>query len=264
MMPTIQNILPILKAAGKVILDIYNNENILVNYKDDDSPLTQADTAANKLIVEYLNEHFSYPIISEEDEQIPFSTRKEYITFWLVDPLDGTKEFINRNGEFTVNIALIKNGSPVFGGIYVPVQDTFYFGEEGKGAFVKKGAGELQSISVNEIGSDLVAVGSKSHAKEEESNFYENIGVSKAVSVGSSLKFCMIASGQADVYFRSGPTMEWDTAAGHAIVKAAGGEVYKDLECKEVFTYNKESLLNGSFLCASSADIVKQTQQDEQ
>ena len=202
MSPTIQNILPILKAAGKVILEIYNNDKVVVDYKEDHSPLTQADTAAN---------------------------------------------------------ALIENGAPVFGGIYVPVQDTFYFGEVSKGAFMKKGNGELQPISVNGLGNELIAVGSKSHAKEEESNFYENMGVSKAVSVGSSLKFCMIASGQADIYFRSGPTMEWDTAAGHAIVKAAGGEVYKDLGCKEVFTYNKESLLNGPFLCASSPEIVKQS-----
>ena len=257
MMPTIQNILPILKAAGKVIMEVYNNEKVQINYKEDESPLTQADTAANELIVAYLKKHFLFPIVSEEDEQVPYSTRKPYESFWLVDPLDGTKEFINRNGEFTVNIALITNGTPVFGGIYVPVQDTYYFGDVNEGAFVKRGNGELEPIKVSDKTNNLTAVGSKSHAKQEESSFYNSIDVVKAISVGSSLKFCMIAEGQADIYFRSGPTMEWDTAAGHAIVKAAGGEVYKDLEAKEVFTYNKKSLLNGSFLCANNKEFVK-------
>jgi 3'(2'), 5'-bisphosphate nucleotidase len=261
MMPTIQNILPILKAAGEVILDVYNKKEVEVDYKKDNSPLTQADTAANKLIVAYLKENFSFPIVSEEGEQIPYSQRKSYTTFWLVDPLDGTKEFINRNGEFTVNIALIADGVPVFGGIYVPVQDTYYFGDVKDGAFMKKGEGELQSITVNDKNENWIAVGSKSHAKKEEADFYQGIGVEKSISVGSSLKFCMIASGNADIYYRSGPTMEWDTAAGHAIVKAAGGEVYNDLEAKEVFSYNKENLLNGPFLCASNRNFVKQTAQ---
>lgn len=256
MEPTIDNIIPVLKEAGKVILDIYNNEEVQVDFKADDSPLTQADTAANEVIVSYLKENFLYPIISEEGKQLAFSERKGFETFWLVDPLDGTKEFINRNGEFTVNIALIKNGSPVFGGIYVPVQDTYYFGDIKKGAYKKKGKGELQEITVNDNSKDWIAVGSKSHAKTEEQDFYKKIRVKEVVSVGSSLKFCMIACGQADVYFRSGPTMEWDTAAGHAIVKSAGGEVYKDLEAKEVFTYNKENLLNGSFLCSSNRKFV--------
>ncbi|MFT6715469.1 MAG: 3'(2'), 5'-bisphosphate nucleotidase [Saprospiraceae bacterium] len=258
MMPTIQNILPILKAAGKVILDVYNNEEIRVDYKEDESPLTQADTAANNLIVAYLKDNFSFPIVSEEGKQIPYSDRADYKSFWLVDPLDGTKEFINRNGEFTVNIALVTDGVPVFGGIYVPVQDTYYFGSVQEGAFMKKGDGELKPMKVNDT-ADWIAVGSKSHAKQEESNFYESIGVSKAISVGSSLKFCMIASGQANVYYRSGPTMEWDIAAGHAIVNAAGGGVYKDLEGKEIFTYNKKNLLNGPFLCASNLKFVQPT-----
>ena len=257
MMPTIENILPVLKAAGDVILKVYNNETIQVNYKDDDSPLTQADTAANEVIVNYLNKHFEFPIVSEEDEQVDFATRSNYTSFWLVDPLDGTKEFVNRNGEFTVNIALITDGSPVFGGIYVPVTDTYYFGVVGTGSFIKRGEDELEPIKVKDGSGDWTAVGSKSHAKKEEAEFYQRIGVSKSVSVGSSLKFCMIAGGEADVYYRSGPTMEWDTAAGHAIVKAAGGEVYNDLEGKEVFTYNKESLLNGPFLCASNLKFVK-------
>ncbi len=253
----IKNIMPVLQEAGDVILDIYNNEEVTIDYKNDDSPLTKADTAANEVIVSYLKDNFSFPIVSEEGDQIPYSSRKDYETFWLVDPLDGTKEFINRNGEFTVNIALIKNGNPVFGGIYVPVTKTFYFGEAGVGAHKKEEGSDLIAISVTDKAKDWIAVGSKSHAKKEEKEFYESIGVSKAVSVGSSLKFCMVAEGNADLYFRSGPTMEWDTAAGHAIVKAAGGEVYKDLQAKESFTYNKENLLNGSFLCSSNRKFVK-------
>lgn len=258
-MPTIQNILPVLKAAGDVILDVYNNQSIEVDYKEDDSPLTQADTAANEVIVSYLKEHFDFPIISEEALEVPYATRVNYKTFWLVDPLDGTKEFINRNGEFTVNIALITDGNPVFGGIYVPVQDAYYFGDVNDGAFVKNGEQDPVSIKISDNSGDWTAVGSKSHAKSEELSFYESIGVSKSIAVGSSLKFCMVASGEADLYYRSGPTMEWDTAAGHAIVKAAGGEVYKDLEGKEPFTYNKENLLNGPFLCASNLKFVKQS-----
>ncbi len=257
MMPSIQNILPILKAAGEVIMEVYDNQDVVVDYKEDESPLTQADTAANELIVAYLKEHFSFPIVSEEGQEIPYEIRKNYQTFWLVDPLDGTKEFINRNGEFTVNIALIEEGVPVFGGIYVPVQDTYYFGALDSGAFMKKGEEDLVRLEVNNKTEKWVAVGSKSHAKKEESEFYHQIGSHSSVAVGSSLKFCMVAEGKADLYFRSGPTMEWDTAAGHAIVKAAGGEVYKDLEGKQPFTYNKEKLLNGSFLCTSNLQFVK-------
>lgn len=256
--PNIDNMIPVLKQAGKVILDIYNKEGIEVNYKQDDSPLTQADTAANAIIEDYLSANFDFPIISEEGTQLDFSERKGYSTFWLVDPLDGTKEFINKNGEFTVNIALITNGLPVFGGIYVPVQDTYYFGDVNSGLAHKKiGDGELSVLKVNQKVNNLVAVGSKSHAKPEESEFYKKIGVQESVAVGSSLKFCLIAEGKADVYYRSGPTMEWDTAAGQAVVKAAGGNVYKDLSGTTEFSYNKESLLNGSFLCTSNVSFLR-------
>lgn len=256
--PNIENMIPVLKQAGKVILEIYNKEGMEVNYKQDDSPLTQADTAANKIIEDYLAANFNFPIISEEGAQLDYTKRKRFTTFWLVDPLDGTKEFINKNGEFTVNIALINNGLPVFGGIYVPVQDTYYFGDVNSGlAYKKIGDGELTVLRVNQKVKDLVAVGSKSHAKPEESEFYKKIDVQESVAVGSSLKFCLIAEGKADVYFRSGPTMEWDTAAGQAIVKAAGGNVYKDLSGTSEFSYNKESLLNGSFLCSSNINFLR-------
>ena len=247
---------PILKAAGAEILKIYNSDQAnVVDHKADDSPLTLADVAANEVIISGLELAFDIPIISEENESIPYSERKNFSKFWCVDPLDGTKEFINRNGEFTVNIALIENGIPVFGGIYVPVIDVYYFGIKGKGAFKQVGSGDLEILKVNTNSSDWIAVGSKSHAKPEEKEFYQEIGVKESFSVGSSLKFCMVAEGSADLYFRSGPTMEWDIAAGHAIVTGAGGEVYKDLECKEVFTYNKENLLNGSFLATSTKKL---------
>jgi 3'(2'), 5'-bisphosphate nucleotidase len=150
---------------------------------------------------------------------------------------------------------LIENGVPIFGGIYVPVRDTYYFGVKGEGAYKKEGIGELKELKVNKNSGDWIAVGSKSHSKPIEKEFYKEIGVKDSISVGSSLKFCMVAEGSADLYYRSGPTMEWDIAAGHAIVRSAGGEVYKDLDCKEVFVYNKESLLNGPFLATSTTKL---------
>jgi 3'(2'), 5'-bisphosphate nucleotidase len=247
---------PILKKAGDKIMGIYNSEKSkVVDYKADDSPLTLADLASNSEIVDGLSHHFDYPIISEELENAAYNDRREFEKYWCVDPLDGTKEFINRNGEFTVNIALIENNLPVFGGIYVPDKDVYYFGVSDIGAFKKVGSGELKRLNVNQNTGDWIAVGSKSHAKPAESEFYNEIGVSNLFSVGSSLKFCMVAEGSADLYYRSGPTMEWDIAAGHAILRAAGGEVFKDLDCNEVFTYNKKNLLNGPFLATSTTKL---------
>lgn len=252
----ISTIEPILKKAGDKIMEVYNSEKSnLVDYKTDNSPLTLADIASNGEIVEGLSRHFNYPIISEELENASYQDRKDFKKFWCVDPLDGTKEFINRNGEFTVNIALIANDLPVFGGIYVPDKDIYYFGVEGEGAFKKEGDGELKKLTVNQNTGNWIAVGSKSHAKKAESEFYDEIGVRESFSVGSSLKFCMVAEGSADLYYRSGPTMEWDIAAGHAIVRAAGGDVFKGVDCKEVFTYNKENLLNGPFLATSTTKL---------
>ena len=255
----IQNIRSVVLEAGNKILEVYNNAELFaqINQKEDNSPVTLADIESNKIIEKALTELYDYPIVSEEGENMDYETRKNFNRFWLVDPLDGTKEFIHRNGEFTVNIALIENGLPIWGAIYVPVTQTFYFGMVGKGAFKQVGNGELQSIFARKNNENLIAVGSKSHAKPEETSFFNSVGVSQIVSVGSSIKFCLIAEGNADVYFRSGPTMEWDTAAGQAILAAAGGEVYKDLNAKEVFTYNKPNLLNGSFLAIADTHILK-------
>ncbi len=240
----------IAKQAGMRILSIYHDSDFskVVNFKEDNSPLTLADKAAHDVIVEGLEKHYpDIPIISEEGSEIAYETRKSWARHWLVDPLDGTKEFINRNGEFTVNIALIENGKPILGVIYVPVKDTLYEGEVENGA-TKTVDGKTTNLVVNNKVGSRIAVRSKSHASEEEESVLNSYDVVDSISVGSSLKFCMVAEGKADIYYRHGPTMEWDTAAGQGIVEAAGGKVFQKTG-DAVFTYNKENLLNSSFLC---------------
>ncbi len=241
--------------AGEAIMEVYEDESAFVNIdiKSDNSPLTIADTISNNIIVEELKRLYpEIPVISEEIESLPYAERKDWKTFWLVDPLDGTKEFIKRNGEFTVNIALISEGMPVMGVIYVPVKNEVYFGEVGKGAFkhVEDGVDVvLKGHCLNKV---KTAVGSRSHESPEETKVLERFSVQDKISIGSSLKFCLLAEGKAHVYFRFGPTMEWDVAAGHAILRAAGGEVFKGDSTQEIFTYNKPDLRNGSFLCVGS------------
>ena len=246
----IEEIKVIARAAGDEILKVYNNPemNTEVDYKADDSPLTKADIASNKVIIKGLkNLDIQYPILSEEEKHQSYEERRAWHEFWLVDPLDGTKEFINRNGEFTVNIALIREKRPVMSVIYVPVKDVLYWADE-TGAWKQSSEGTFQ-LHVNHSAGNRVAVRSKSHASPEEEIVLERYDVVDSISVGSSLKFCMVAEGKADVYYRHGPTMEWDTAAGQAILQGAGGKVYVGAEEKEEFSYNKENLLNGSFLC---------------
>lgn len=230
--------------AGKEILSVYESDDFGVEIKDDKSPLTMADKKSHLKIMEYL-ENTPYPIMSEEGKEILFEERKDWDTFWCVDPLDGTKEFVNRNGQFTVNIALIRNGYPVLGMIYVPVTDEFYYGAEGIGAFKQEGENAPFKIVINRKEDNRVAVKSRSHGGDED-DLFKKFKVTDTISVGSSLKFCMVASGVADIYFREGPTMEWDTAAGQAVVEAAEGTV--DTLQGERFFYNKEVLRNGSFL----------------
>jgi len=246
----IDQILDIARMAGEKILEIYNDEKLskVVDHKADDSPLTLADKASNDVIISRLiNLDTGFPILSEEETHAGYEERKNWDTFWLVDPLDGTKEFINRNGEFTVNIALIKNGKPSLGVIYVPVTDVMYWGDS-QGAFIKRGDDPIESLKVNYSKVSRIAVRSKSHASEEEDVVLKKYNVTNSISVGSSLKFCMVAEGKADVYYRHGPTMEWDIGAGQAILEAAGGNVFIETSDKP-FVYNKENLLNGSFLC---------------
>jgi 3'(2'), 5'-bisphosphate nucleotidase len=245
-----EELIKIAVAAGEAILKVYNDPALSghVDYKADDSPLTKADTAANDVIIQGLQSMpGGYPILSEEEKHQEYDIRKNWHTFWLVDPLDGTKEFINRNGEFTVNIALIKEGLPVLGVIYVPVKDTIYWGDENGAVKIENGL--ETKIEVNSSAGSRVAVRSKSHASPEEEIILAKYDAVDSISVGSSLKFCMVAEGKADIYYRHGPTMEWDTGAGQAVLQAAGGKVYKGDNEEELFRYNKENLLNGSFLC---------------
>lgn len=243
----IESIIDIAKAAGAKILDIYENEDFskTIDFKADDSPLTIADQASHIIIDAALKKLTpDIPILSEEGSSIDYSERKEWTKFWCVDPLDGTKEFIKKNGQFTVNIALIDEGKTVLGVVYTPVTDTTYYGNE-NGAYLSKGS-ETKKITVNNKKDNRVAVRSASHASKEEDIVLEEYKVTDTISVGSSLKFCMVAEGKADIYYRHGPTMEWDTAAGQAVVEAAGGVVLNP--DKTPFEYNKEILRNGSFL----------------
>jgi 3'(2'), 5'-bisphosphate nucleotidase len=237
--------------AGNEILKIYHDERLSkeIENKSDNSPLTLADKASNKVIVSSLSKSFpEIPILSEEEKHVDFAERANWKKFWLVDPLDGTKEFIKRNGEFTVNIALIHNGYPVLGIIYAPVFDTIYVGDVlEKIAYKIDREGVQTELKVNYKSEKRIAVGSRSHSSQEEADLLKTYDVVDTISVGSSLKFCMVAEGKADIYYRHGPTMEWDTGAGQAIVEASGGTV-TNMQTQKRFQYNKENLLNGSFL----------------
>lgn len=243
--------------AGEKILEIYNNSDFsqVVDFKADNSPLTLADKASHHIIAPALQQAYpDVPIISEEGKDIAYETRKNWEYFWLVDPLDGTKEFIKRNGQFTVNIALIHHHRPVFGIVYTPFPDELYYGLSAKvkgtpaGAYKQTGNHSPVQIQVSHKQENRIAVRSSSHASPEEETLLAQYGVKESISKGSALKFCMVAEAKADIYYRHGPTMEWDTAAGQAVVEAAGGKVYKGNTTDEIFTYNKPSLLNGSFL----------------
>jgi len=237
----------IARRAGRAVMEVYEGENIAVTNKDDDSPLTRADTASHAVIVRELAEAYpDIPIISEEGKGVPLSVRSTWRVFFLVDPLDGTKEFIRRNGEFTVNIALVVDRLPAAGVVFAPVIDLLYAGTVNDGAF-REERGVQESIPrKNPERNDRVAVRSRSHADPAEEEILSRYGVVDTVSMGSSLKFCLVADGTADIYVRSGPTYEWDTAAAHAVVRAAGGRVVSD---GEELLYNKETLLNSGFIC---------------
>lgn len=243
----IKKVCTIARDAGAAIMEIYAGD-FEVEFKGDNSPLTCADRASHKVIVAGLQQSFpEIPILSEEGKDIPYAERKQWQRFWLVDPIDGTKEFIKRNGEFTVNIALIEARRPVAGVVYVPAQNKLYWGVKGERAWVQQGDDAPRAIHVrqadHEIG--LTVVMSRSHPSAELEVYLENLKVAEALPVGSSLKLCVVAEGLADLYPRLGPTMEWDTAAGHAIVEAAGGSV--NTPDNQRLRYNKESLLNPYF-----------------
>ncbi len=254
----LKDLLNISEEAGKAILDIYNSNDFGIEIKDDNSPLTLADKASNEIIEKNLNELFpDIPILSEEGKEIPFEARRNWQRFWLVDPLDGTKEFIKRNGEFTVNIALIENQRPVLGVIYVPVTNEFYCGDIINGSFKINGNGIKTKISVTNKSSNekLNVVQSRSHSGEEEKEFYSKFKIKETLSKGSSLKICLVAEGKADLYFRGGPTWEWDTAAGHAILLGAGGK-FTNKDGSELL-YNKEVIKNFGFISTGMLELWK-------
>ncbi|WP_184542080.1 3'(2'),5'-bisphosphate nucleotidase CysQ [Mucilaginibacter sp. FT3.2] len=240
-------LLLIAKEAGAGILEVYNSDNFDITVKDDKSPLTLADRISHDIILKGLTKLTpQIPVISEEGKDIAYETRKNWECYWCVDPLDGTKEFIKRNGEFTVNIALMQNNCPVLGVIYVPVTGELYYGGAEIGSWKETAAGEKKQIYADKSAAEWISVGSRSHASAEETELLAQYPVSATISVGSSIKFCLIAEGKAHIYYRHGPTMEWDTAAGQAIAVYSGAVMTKP--DGQLFEYNKPSLLNGSFL----------------
>ncbi len=247
--------------AGRVIMEVYESEDFEVEKKGDNSPLTKADRAAHEVIVQEL-ENSRLPVLSEEGRSIGYDERKQWSRFWLVDPLDGTKEFVSRNGEFTVNIALIENGMPVLGVVYVPVLDELFYGAGDQGGYYLSGINSwfgskerlLESASRLPLQAKERAyriVGSRSHMNDLTVAFIDSVRDEypdlEIVQRGSSLKICMVAAGDADIYPRFGPTMEWDTAAGHAVARAAGRSMVEAESGKEL-RYNKEDLLNPYFI----------------
>lgn len=237
--------------AGKEIIKIYEDpsQDFGIERKADNSPLTLADKTAHHYIVHHLLPT-NIPILSEEGAHLPYNERKNWERLWVVDPLDGTKEFIKRNGEFTVNIALVENGVPVLGVIYVPVTQTLYAGNVAEGAWCVKNATRIQ-LPLDSARKNFTVVASRSHLSKETEDYIQQMKEQhedvQLVSSGSSLKICLVAEGSADVYPRFAPTMEWDTAAGDAIARAAGKTV-TNAETGLPLTYNKADLLNPWFI----------------
>jgi len=249
-----EQILLLAKKAGAAIMQVYESGYVEVELKDDRSPLTLADKASNDIICEGLREiDATIPIISEENRAVPYEVREGYHKFWLVDPLDGTKEFVKRNGEFTVNIALVEDGVPVLGVVYVPATCEVYYAAKGEGAFWEKDglSGELHVAEFHMQDRELKVVCSRSHLNPETKQFIDALNDPETISRGSSLKFMLIASGEAHLYPRIAPTMEWDTAAAQCIEEEAGGFVVEFVSRKPMH-YNKESLLNPYFLAGGS------------
>ncbi|WP_421918758.1 3'(2'),5'-bisphosphate nucleotidase CysQ [Marinifilum sp.] len=249
--------------AGKEILKVYQSENFEVQLKSDDTPLTIADQKAHDAIVSVLCK-LEIPILSEEGEHQTFEERQKWKQCWIVDPLDGTKEFIKRNDEFTINIALVDDGIPLSGLIYVPVYQQLYFADNELGAYrmdqITSWNNDLDWLIRNAVklpeeksGNETIVVSSRSHMNKETKQFIENLKQEKKefklVSRGSSLKLCMVAEGKADIYPRFGPIMEWDVAAGHAIVSASGGKIL-EFNTNQELRYNKRNLMCPEFICS--------------
>ena len=245
--------------AGRAVMQIYERD-FAVEYKEDKSPLTEADKASNEIICAALSELYpDIPLLSEENREIPFDERRNWEYYWCIDPVDGTKEFIKKNGEFTINIALIHRFRPVAGVVYAPAADLLYSAKKGRGAYRNRKRLPLQKNDNPER--VLRVVASKSHLSAETQAFIDRLSEKtesiEQVSRGSSLKLCMVAEGSADIYPRMAPTMEWDTAAADAIVRESGAMTYRlsaESEIEGDLLYNKEDLLNPWFLVKRDMD----------
>lgn len=239
------------EAACREIMEVYSGGIFQTEYKQDESPLTIADKRSHTIITDLLCEHFSFPLLSEEGRNIPYETRSSWKRFWLIDPLDGTKEFIKKNGEFTVNIAFVEDQKPVLGVMAVPATSEVYYGS-GTAAFVKtkdrllKIEKRIDKVDLRQSGLRVVA--SRTHMNNETKRFIDSLNEPTLISVGSSLKFMLLAMNKADVYPRFGPTMEWDTAAAQAIIEPLGIQVLQK-ETHVPLAYNKPSLVNPDFIC---------------
>ena len=249
----IEPIAELAKAAGDAILEVYATDFDVQN-KEDESPLTQADMASHRIIDAGLKALTpDIPVISEESGLASFEERSSWQTYWLIDPLDGTKEFVNRNGEFTVNIALIRDNRPVFGVVHVPVKEMTYIGCEGHGAELRDKDGSRKIEVAASSQSPVMVVGSRSHRGSSLDAFLANLGEFEMLPMGSSLKFCKVAEGAADIYPRLGPTSEWDTGAAQAVVEQAGGQVL-ELDGNPLSYNKKEDILNPYFLVIGPKD----------
>lgn len=254
----IEDVKTLARAAGEAILKVYQSETFDVSLKDDKSPVTEADKRADRVIIEGLKQlDQSIPFLTEESAQTPYDERRSWERFWLVDPLDGTKEFLKKTGQFTVNIALIEKGRPVLGVVWAPVIEWLYWGTRDGGAF-KKAADKESAIETRQPNlASMALVASKDHAGPQVKALKEKYPGCELKSMGSSLKLCLVAEGEADLYLRDGPTMEWDTGAADAVVRAAGGVVerWDGSQGSGLLEYNKQELLNPKFLVKGDPDL---------
>src|ERR1700692_4897512 len=248
-------LMPIVARAGDAIMRIYDS-GFTVQRKEDDSPLTLADLESQRVIMEGLTEVTpDIPILSEESAQAPWDERKTWRELWVVDPLDGTREFVKRNGQFTVNIALVREHEPVLGVVAAPALGLLYWGASGAGAFSHHRGAAEGPLKVSPPGSPWRWVASRSHASAETAGYLTRVGPHAMTGIGSSLKFCLVAEGKADLYPRFGPTSEWDTAAGQAILEAAGGRVTR-LDGHRLRYNCRPSVINGDFLAFSHPSLL--------
>lgn len=252
----IQELLTQINKASAAILDIYQSNDLGIETKKDNSPLTLADKTSHDILVTELEKLYpEIPILSEEGADIAYEVRKDWQYFWVIDPLDGTKEFISGNGEFTINLALVKEDKPVFGVVAAPTKDTVYFANKGQGAYKKENKNCPQPIKANkELRQKTIVARTRSHKNKKEEPILAKLGPAETIHAGSALKFCLVAEGKADIYLRGGPTMEWDTAAGQCIAAEAGAETYT-IDGKP-FLYNKDNLLNPGLICTANPEIL--------